>query len=407
MIEGGAGRRRVDDAAGRLARPAGRRIATALFAGLLLLWSAMFSPLPARAQSSDPFVVANVEVDVTAANAAEARKRALAEGEVRAFNLLLKRLTLRTDHARLPALKPKEIADYLQHMAVTGAKTSPVRWLASLTFTFKPADTRRFLRESGFEFAETGSKPVLVLPVYKAAGVVVLWDEPNPWRSAWTSVSASDGLVPMRLPRGDLTDIATIGAEQAAAGDKSRLRAIARRYQLGDVIVALATLKPSPVGGPTLEIAINRFGSGQGDQTIVTSMVAGAGETLQETTRRAALDVAVQIEDQWKRDNLIQFGQAAVLAVRLPLRGLGDWVKVRKRLERVAVISRADLVLLSRDEARVNLHYLGQTEQLSLALSQVDLLLTQDESGWKLSLEDGASGERENKKHDRKPGGAS
>ena len=45
-------------------------------------------------------------------------------------------------------------------------------------------------------------------------------------------------------------------------------------------------------------------------------------------------------------------------------------------------LDRVDLVLLSRNEVRVNLHYMGELEQLSLALAQADLVLEEDEDDW-------------------------
>ena len=55
------------------------------------------------------FEVSNVQVDVTAEAAAEARKKALIDGKTRAFQILLKRLTLRVEHKILPKLTAEEI----------------------------------------------------------------------------------------------------------------------------------------------------------------------------------------------------------------------------------------------------------------------------------------------------------
>lgn len=344
----------------------------------------------ATAQPNNTFTVANVAVDVTQATAAAARERALAEAEVRSFNTLLRRLTLRADHHRLPVMERHDIAPFIQEFAVSNEKTSRVRYLASLTYRFKPSKIRRFLRDVGIQFAETQSKPVLVLPVYRAVGVVVLWDDPNPWREAWADITAVSGLVPFRHPRGDLTDIATVGAEQAEQGDRAPLSAIAKRYKVSDTLVAVASLIASRRGDPILEISVNRYGDGQSDQTFITSLAAQPGESARDITRRAAKEVAAQTEDQWKRDNFLQFENAAVLAIRIRLSTLRDWVEAKRRLTKVAVVRQTDLILLSRDEVRINLHYLGDVEQLSLALSQADLLLSEDESGWNLQLNDNA-----------------
>ena len=86
----------------------------------------------------------------------------------------------------------------------------------------------------------------------------------------------------------------------------------------------------------------------------------------------------------------MQFGQQAVVAVTVRIGRLADWLKVREQLAGVAVISRIDLVLLSRDEVRVNLHYIGDQDQLALALEQADLIITREGDNWILGLSSAA-----------------
>ncbi len=128
---------------------------------------------------------------------------------------------------------------------------------------------------------------------------------------------------------------------------------------------------------------------------MVQTFAAAANESLDELLRRAAAALTRQVEDIWKRDNLLRFGRPAVLAVTVRIRGLGDWLAVRKRLQGVAVIRRTDLVLLSRAEVRVNLHYIGESEQLTLALEQADLTLSTEDDEWILGLKAASSAARE------------
>src|SRR3990167_2989805 len=71
--------------------------------------SAILCALAGPASASVVFDVTGVAVDVTADTAAAARERAIAEGERAAFRRLLERLTLRSDHSRLPELPRAEI----------------------------------------------------------------------------------------------------------------------------------------------------------------------------------------------------------------------------------------------------------------------------------------------------------
>lgn len=333
----------------------------------------------------DVFVVDSLKVDVTAASTAEARDKALAIGERQAFRQLLERLTMRRDQGRLPAFSAAEIAAFVLDFEVAEEKASAVRYLATLNYRFKADAVRRLLIDREIPFAETTSKPVLVLPVYQAAGSLLLWDDPNPWREAWIRRPGKSSLVPTILPGGDLPDIATIGPEQAVAGDDQRLSAIAARYDAGDAIVAHATMNMDR-GRPDLEVYVTRYGTAQQEETVVKSFTSGDQESLELLLARAADELTSQMEDNWKRDNLLQFGQQAVVAVKIRIGGLGDWLDIRNRLAGVAVIRKSDLVLLSLDEVRVNLHYIGDPAQLALALEQADLVINREGDGWVLEL---------------------
>ena len=303
---------------------------------------------------------------------------------------MVARLTLapKQDGGEIPP--PEDISAMVKDFQVLEEKTSTVRYLATLVYRFKPRLVRKYFIDSYMAFAETPSKPVLVLPVFQAAGALLLFDDPNPWRDAWAARADTGGLVPMALPKGDLTDISLIGAEQAVDGDMQRLSAIAKRYGAGDTLVAQAIQGMDSRGLATLEVFMTRYGTAQVEQTVVKSYASRTGEPLAGLLRRAVDDLARRVEDNWKRDNLLEFGRQAVIAVRLPISGLKDWVGLKRILAGIAVIRRADPVLLSRDEAIVNIHYIGDPDQLSLALEQSDLILSREDGEWIITPAAGA-----------------
>ena len=289
------------------------------------------------------------------------------------------------DQDRLPKLSSQEIAALVRDFEVAEEKTSTVRYIAKLNYHFKDQEVRNLLKDYGIPFAETASKPVLVVPVYEDAGAQLLWDEPNPWREAWNGIATGEGLVPFALPLGDLADIASIGASQAINGDVDRLSGLAKRYAASDSIVAYAVHGIGAEGVSQVEVSVTRFGATQMEQTHILNLRASPGEMRTDLLRRAALQVVREVENQWKRDNLLEFGNRAVLAIAVPITGLKDWIDVKERLSGVAVVNEIDLVLMTRNEVRVNLHYIGELEQLTLALSQKDLGLFGEEGNWVLS----------------------
>ncbi|HAI29648.1 MAG TPA: DUF2066 domain-containing protein, partial [Thalassospira sp.] len=171
---------------------------------------------PAGAQ--DIFTVTGVHVDERAETAAAARESALEIGQRKAFEEVVARLTLPEDRAGLAMPDTSTITNMVRDFGVSNEKTSSVRYIADMTVRFKDDELRRYLRFRDISFAELQSKPVMIVPVYRTNNYVSLWDDPNPWREVWSRNIATSGLVPIKAPIGDLTDISTISAEQAENG---------------------------------------------------------------------------------------------------------------------------------------------------------------------------------------------
>jgi hypothetical protein len=365
----------------------GRRISAALssFFVLILLISAVPTAVRA-ADADDVFTVANVHVDESAAAAADARTVALSRGERRAFDELMRRLTVRADRDRLPRPGADTIASLVQDIAIANEKNSRVRYIADITYRFKPQAIRALLRANQLRYAETRSKPVLVLPLFETAGTLALWEDPNPWRKVWAAAPPRAGLVPLRIPDGELRDISEISAELAANGNAQSLKAIAQRYQVDATIVARAAANRRSDGRTEIAVSTVSHGATDRDQTIVTTLLGNANESLDGVLERARAATVDMIEDHWKSANLIQFGQNSVMVAEMPLKSLREWVEAQKRFREVALIQRVDLVLMSREEARFNIFYLGDAAQLKLALAQQDLVLTEGEGNWTVAF---------------------
>ena len=97
---------------------------------------------------------------------------------------------------------------------------------------------------------------------------------------------------------------------------------------------------------------------------------------------RAVEDTVNRIDDLWKRRNLISNVGTGVMAITVPIGGLTDWLQIKKQLASIGIIRRTEIVLLSREQVRVNVHFAGGAEQLTTALEQANLSLLQESGEW-------------------------
>lgn len=339
------------------------------------------------------YTVSGISVDVTAESATAAREDALAEGHRLAYQRLMSRLVLEEDQAYVPDLGQGEIAQLIQDFSVVDEKTSAVRYLAELTFRFKPDAVRDLFRSNRLRFTETRSKPLLVLPIYLTpTGEVLLWEEANLWAFAWAGRDLSDELVPLLIPLGDLGDVAAIDVQRAVAGDSAALSDIALRYKAEGVLVAQAGLVGDPVEGDArLDVVADRYDGSA--WRIYADSIAQEHPGGPDALFEKAIDAVVaSTQADWKAANQLSFDDQRMLSAIVPVTELGDWLEVKKRLADIASIVGMDLVYLTRQYAQVDIAYIGDEERLSRALSQSDLALSRSAlAGWELRLS-GATG---------------
>lgn len=347
---------------------------------------------PAMGAGRDVFTVRGVVVDARAADELSAKSAGIAGGQRDALRALLERITLRDDHDRLPEIAAAALPQLVRDYSVDDEKFGGGRYLARLTVRFKRDGVRALLDGANIPFAATVSRPVLVLPVFQTAGATSLWDEPNPWFTAWTGLKLEDGLLPLIIPLGDLSDVVVIGAEQAVRGNEDRLAKIAAKYQARGVLVITATLRVNPGDGVlSLAVATASFGGGRNEQTRIRTFEAAADAARDAMFRDAARSIADEAVESWKRANLLDRSREQRIQVSIPLRSLQEWLKIRRRIRDIASVQRLDVARLSIDRAEVEVLYIGDPSQLRLAMAQSGLALkyTPESATWILRVIEG------------------
>jgi hypothetical protein len=326
----------------------------------------------------DIFTAERVPVDVTAATVNDARDRGLVQGRVTGLRKVVERLVARDDLSRVPTLTSTQIIDMVRDFSIANERSSAVRYIAELTVRFDPNAVRRLLRNAGIPFAETMSKPLVVVPVLRTAeNRTLLWEENNPWRGAWIKTASANGLVPLLVPNAEPKDISAVTLDQAMNKDAGALATLASAYDAGGALVALAV-----VDGPAVRVTLTAVRPGVGNDDLTAGASAQSGQSFDDLLAAAARAASIAVEENWRTRNSVTFGTVGQLTALVPITALKDWLTVRERLNGVSLIERVDLQAITRDRAQVTLYYAGQQNQLRLAMSQRDLSLTQQSGVW-------------------------
>jgi hypothetical protein len=337
--------------------------------------------LPAKADSQPAIAVYGIQVDVTSSDAVSAREKAVLTGQREALGRVLTSLTQPADAGRLPPLSDDQITDLLGDYEVESEKVSTVRYIGQLTFRFRADAVVSYLKQAGLTFVASPGPPVLVLPVLTSDSGNQLWEDTNSWRSAWSQHLPADGLVPLRLPKGDATD-ATLTADEALAGDSAKLGVLAGRYGVSDVVIAAVRADPNGIS-----LSVKRYGA--------TGALGGFEDKIlgdPETAYLAAIDrIATQVQQDWIEQNRVSSGAEQRFTIEAAFGSFAQWSDLNRRLANVGRLRHVELVYLMRSHAELELVFFGDRDQLAQALGQQALLLQNGPDGRDtLSLAGGA-----------------
>jgi hypothetical protein len=79
-------------------------------------------------------------------------------------------------------------------------------------------------------------------------------------------------------------------------------------------------------------------------------------------------------------------GPVRTLSVSVPIASLREWEEIRRRLSSVPAVQRTEIRSLARAEGRLDLVFVGDEAQLTQALAQRQLSLSQSAQQWVLRL---------------------
>tara|TARA_A100001037_G_scaffold170331_1_gene152990 strand:+ start:4104 stop:5261 length:1158 start_codon:yes stop_codon:yes gene_type:complete len=355
-----------------------KRILTVVFIASFLTF-----PLQVLAEPQAAYIINNISVDETSKSAAIAQRLALKKGQELAYSRLLNRIVPVDRQSKIPSLQYSDLVQLVSGIDFIEQKSSPTRYLAKINVRFNQTAVRNYLRNANIRFAETKSKPLLVLPVLKANATLQLWDASNTWIKVWRNLPTSDGLINLVIPVGDTKDIVSISPEQAIEGNRKRIKDIAQRYGTSEVLLTVMEVK-SEKGKIISEVISSRIGLQGEGQTLVQGSENDKKSSLSEVFFDAANSLRIELEESWKIANILNFNDQRQLLAEINIKDLESFIFLRKELEMVSLVQKTEIVRLSIQEALVRIKFFGSPEQLKLALAQKDILLNQGSVYWNL-----------------------
>jgi hypothetical protein len=346
---------------------------------LLVAVAAACGGAAAQVASGNTYSIGGIDVDVTAADAIQARNQGIREAERRAAKLLVERMVAPEDRTRVPPLDDRRLESLVRGVEFAKERASSNHYVATLNVVFGAEPVKAWLGEAGVRVVETVARSALVIPLWKDKNGVEPLDDRNAWRDAWLALDTSASAVPVTVVRGDQLDQNELSVEEAFVGDVSALSRLNERYRSPTVIVAI--VEGGKGSGP-LTVGGIRYDSQTGARSDIAKVTVSDAGQLSDAARK----MHSRLDEDWRTIATVRRDEQAGLDVQVPINTLSDWVTVKQRLGSLPAIKSVAVRTLEADRAEVHLDYFGSPEQLQRTLSQVGLQLDRDADQWRLKL---------------------
>lgn len=352
------------------------RLKTVCIVFSLLIIVGYFNPTPTSAQINDIYTVENLEVDITADTAVQARQQAFYVVQRKAFRKLISRIATNVDPANFEDLDNQFIGSLVKDFEIKNEKLSKVRYIGTYTFRFDQDSVQQFLNNNNLAYTDVGSKAILILPYYYDGKQTVIWSSENPWFDAWNKSTSFEGLVPVILPLGDLQDSNDIQNNRALNFNPASLQTMTERYNAREALIALAIPNPDTISGAVpADLTVMLYRTDRDMAELIEKIdvsVSGSENIFDaaiEKTRRS-------LQDDWKNKTTVDPMQQNNLQAIVNFQSILEWVETNEALQTVQGVDTVSILSLTPNRAKIALSFNGNESRLRLALAQSDITLS-------------------------------
>lgn len=321
----------------------------------------VFSLIAGLALAADPFTVIGIPVDATGQTPIEAQTLAIQDGQSRAAQAIIERLTLHNELS-VKALQPIEVdvaAKMIRALEIANEKRSNNRYLGDITVAFNPSEVQKYLKSNGLNMVSTQSRKRLVVPVLDSQS---LW-EINPWAEVWQDGRYAHALTPISaIPLGEGDD-SIINSFQASTLDENALKRLGSRFGVDQLLVVKSSSLTGSIGAEVIDIALD------------TGQRRNLGRVLGVDYQDLANQIVGTLESDWKQASVSTAENAVSMAVSVLYDSHSEWLRLKDSINGSAQIQDARLDALSKDGALMTITYGGDIGRLrnELAFKGVDV----------------------------------
>ncbi|MBQ9035259.1 MAG: hypothetical protein IJ099_04775 [Alphaproteobacteria bacterium] len=331
------------------------------FVALLFMYALLWiAPAIAKTEFS-----AEINVDVAAASAVEAKEKAMLQAQREAFLQVAGKLTDAENVEKLQELTDDEIVHFIQSVGVGEEKTGGNKYVATLTIQIDESLLRDYLAEN--DMIETETAELLVIPVFKSGEntMPMLWENDNLWRQNWTSKGIIKfGTMQMRTISAYSGNAENIDATTALYMDSSRYETLSTRNNTDRIYVAYAQTMQNGDLKVTLINVKNKL------EDSFTVYNDGSENVFDKAIEKSVMYISNMERNSRYSERPHSSGMINVVYI---YENMKDWLNKNTALSSLPMVEAIDTKSFGGGKVNFSLRYTGTLDDLWLAMQEIGL----------------------------------
>ena len=319
------------------------------------------------------YLVDNIRIDKTDVSVTKAKKAALSSAQESAFRILLKRL-LTTEAYNKLSIDTKKLSSFVDSLRIKNEKKSRTRYIANVSIKFNKLRVKRYLRKKNIRFTETISPPSLVIPVFHSKKTY-LWSPYNKWLQSWKDIKKKAILVPVVVPTGTEADRKLLTKKDILNKNIFHIKKLMKRYKTKSAFLAIAEQNDDSTNVRVIRIDAGTKRFNELKKMMISFSLERQG-SAKEDLKLVSTQALFQLEEMWKQASATNFNEKQTLTLSFPVKKIDDLLKIKKKLEAISFVEKAQVKAIQKRQATLELVYTGTLNQLKSELSRNNLGLS-------------------------------
>ena len=297
---------------------------------------------------------AAVEVNATAADAAQAREKAMSEANRKALYAVINRISTADATTILDNLNDNQILNFIRDVSVISEKVIDATYLASLKITINAPVLKTYLTEKDAPVNILPKNHILIIPVYQEAEASkpLLWEDTNTWYQIWLNNTVDSGQISFHpLPK-TAENQSILQADDAIRLNGLSLDAV--RHGLTDTIIYVAEAYKTSKG---LTVRLKS----QVDGLILSKQYHSETPVAMET---ATQDIKAEIMKRLQQQARLTQTKLDKLTIVFNYNTLKDWTLLQQQIKNIETVTETNIDAFATRRAQITITYSGTLQDL-------------------------------------------